>query len=207
MPTIRTGYSCPSCKRASGDTNEIVAEGRLLKCSKVPEHQWNDLQTFIDLKPKIEFQQEQAKAAPQAGHVPMTVTLPPRIKNAIQSKYGDKADATVAGVLSMLAEGEVLVIGEIDLQRIASILRERPKNGSHLFGMLVALSEEIKEAKVNSEAAAKDVQAYQGLSVGRVLIDLGSQFQNATQRAQAENLPTGEFVRRAVVNGLENNWF
>jgi hypothetical protein len=162
---------------------------------------------FYDLKPSLDFRQEQPKPAVQASHTPITVNVPVRVKNAIQSRFAEKADATVAGVLSMMAEGEVLVIGETDLQRLASVLKERPKNGSHLFGMITALLYERDEAKQIADAAAKDVKAYEGLSVGRVLIDLGAQYGAAANRAQAESLPLRVWVERAMVSALENNWF
>ena len=207
MPSFRTGYSCPSCKRVTGDTNEIVAEGRILKCSKVEEHQWADMQDFLDLRPQIEFKMEQQKSVNQPNHTPITVNVPVRVKNSIQSRFGDKADATVAGVLSMMAEGEVLVVGETDLHRLATILKERPKNGSHLYGMVYALTEEIKEAKQLSEAAVKDLKAYEGMSVGRVVVNLEDQFANASDRARAENMPLAVWVSRCLKNGLENSWF
>jgi len=207
MPSLRTGYSCPSCKRFTGDTNEIVAEGRILKCSKVPEHQWADMQDFLDLKPTIEFKMEQQKSISQPNHTPITVNVPVRVKNAIQSRFGEKADSTVAGVLSMMAEGEVLVVGESDLQRLTTALRERPKNGSHLYGMVYALTEEIKEAKQVSETAESDLKAYEGINVGRVLVNLGNQYATAVEKANSENLPTKVWLERAVINALENSWF
>lgn len=207
MPAIRSGYSCPTCKRLTGDTNEVLADGGRLRCSKVEAHLWPDIQDFMDLNPRLDFKQEQPKFQNQTGHVDLTVKVPLRVKNAVSSRFAEKADATVAGLLSMMAEGECMVIGETDLQRISSVLPERPKSGSHLFGMITALIYARDEAKQVADAAAKELKAYEGMAGTRVMVDLGDQYGNATQRAQAENLPTKVFVERVMRTGFENNWF
>ena len=207
MAVVRSGYSCPLCKRQTGDTNEVVADSGRLRCSKVDAHQFPDMSDFMDMRPTLDFKQEQPRPQAQPGHVPLTVRVPLSVKNAIDSKYGDKADGIVAGILLMMAEGECLVVRDTDLARIATVLPEKPKDSSHLFGMMMALKFELDEAKQAAELAAKEVKAYEGMSPAMVMVNLGDQYGAARQRAEAENQPVKIFLEKAVRNGLENNWF
>ena len=207
MPSIRTGYGCPACQKSTGAVNEILADGGKLRCSKFTEHTWNDMADFMDLRPVMAFKQAQEAPTVQQGHTPITVNVPVRVKNAMLSRFGEKTDATVGGLLSMMAEGECLVVGETDLQRIASVMPERPKSGSHLFGMITALIYERDEAKQAAEVAAKEIKAYEGIGGTRVMIDLGEQHANAVHRAQADNLPTKVWVERTFNAAMSNNWF
>ena len=207
MPAIRTGYACPQCQRQTGDVNEVTADGGRLRCSKVSEHQWNDMLDFIELKPVIAFKQQQAAPQAQPGHIDITVKVPLSVRNAITQKYGDKADGIVAGILLMMAEGECLVVRETDISRIASVLPEKPKDSSHLFGLIMALKFQLDEAKQSAELAGKEVKAYEGMSPGMVMLNLGDQFGNAKQRAEAENLPIKVFLEKSVRTALENNWW
>jgi len=207
MAVVRSGYSCPLCKRQTGDTNEVVADSGHLRCSKVDAHQFPDMSDFMDMRPTLDFKQEQPRPQAQPGHVPLTVRVPLSVKNAIDSKYGDKADGIVAGILLMMAEGECLVVRDTDLARIATVLPEKPKDSSHLFGMMMALKFELDEAKQSAELAAKEVKAYEGMSPGMVMVNLGDQYAAAQHRASADELPLKVACEKWLKNGLENSWF
>lgn len=207
MPVVRTGYSCPTCKRSSGETNEVVADNAKLKCSKYPEHSWADQTDFLEAGPRIEFQTEQPRPAPQANHTSLNVSVPVHTANALLSKYGEKRDATIAALLNMLAEGEPLILSDTDLQRMSQQLPERPRNGSHLIGMIFSLTQQIAEQRQIAEQAAADIQAYRGMAPGRVVVDLGDQFTHASARAKDDGVPTEVWVSRNLKTALENSWF
>lgn len=207
MPTIRTGYSCPTCKATTGDVKEIVAEGRMLKCTYVASHTWNDSQDFLDLKPTIDFKSAPQPAAPQANHTNLNVSLPVNILNAVQEKYGEKLQSTIAGLLGMMAEGEIMIVGKNDAERISTLFNEKPKNGSHLFGLIYALQQSVEDSKAAAEAASKDLQAYQGLAPGRVVVNLEEHYQNARERAESEGMPLAVWASRNFKTAIENSWF
>jgi hypothetical protein len=211
MPTIATGYSCPSCKRESGATNEILADNSRLTCSKVPAHVWNDVDEFMSTGPRIEFRHEMEKPAPQANHTSLNLSIPVSTLNVLQAKYGDKLNSTLAGLCQVLVEGEPMIISDTDVQRLSGgeCLGEKPKNGSHLVGLVFSLRLQVGEAKMAAEAATKDMAAFQGMAPGRVVIDLGDQYAFAQQRAQAEEppIPVSLWVQRGVRTAVENNWW
>lgn len=201
MPEVRTEYGCPLCQA------QIVASSGSLQCSKDPGHRWNDTAEFIKAGPKKLFTVAAATFAPQTSHVPVKVLIPMGVKQALESKLGDKMDATVAGVLAMMAEGEILMIPESDLQRYKERLGKRPESASELFGMVYALSLQAEDAKLEATNARQDIKAYEGLAPGRVVIDLGDQFQPTMEKARSAEEPLKVFVERNLRTALENNWF
>lgn len=209
MPIIRSGYSCPTCKRKTGDINEVVADGGKLSCSKHPEHRWDDSSDFLDAQPDIDFKQAQERPKSQSNHTSLSVSIPVNTANRLLEMFGDRMDVTVAGVLNTIAEGEVMMVGETDLKRIGGALKERPKNAGHLFGLLFALTEQIEELRLIAENAQKEVKAYEGISPGRVVVNLADLLEPARQRAQNEEppLPLGLWLERQIRTAIENNWW
>lgn len=207
MSTIRTGYSCVTCKRITGDINEILAEGGLLVCSKVPEHRWNDMDEFYNLNPTLDFKQVQSRPAPQLNHTNLNVSIPVGTLNVLQSRYGDKLNSTIAGLLNIMAEGEVMVVSDTDVQRLGTMLNEKPKNSSHLVGMIFAMQSQIQEAKQIAETASKEVKAYEGMSPSTVLINLGDQYNYALDRAKNDSLPLKLWLEKNARAALENAWW
>ena len=207
MSQIRTGYSCPACKQATGATNEILADSSRLICSKVPEHVWPDVDDFYSLKPTLDFKQAQERPAPQSGHTNLNVSIPVNTLNALQNRYGEKMMATVAGLLNVLAEGEPMIISDTDVQRMGMTLNERPKSSGHLVGMIFALQQQVTEARQEAELATSEVKAYEKMSPGKVVLDLGENFNYAADRAKNENLPVKVWLERNVSTALANTWF
>ena len=85
----------------------------------------------------------------------------------------------------MMAEGEIMIVGKNDAERIATLFGEKPKNGSHLFGLIYALQQQVADAKAEADTATKDLKAYEGLAPGRVVIRFGEQWQNAKNGQRA----------------------
>lgn len=206
MPVVKSEYSCPRCKKL-GQTNQIIANAGQLQCSVNGEHTWLDTMEFFSEGPKMEFKVEQPKALPQDNYEPITVSVPIGLKGALEAKYGDKAMATLGSVLLQMIEGEGMHIVELDLERIAAKLGAQPRNSSELYGMIYAKCEEIADLKLIADNASKDLKAYENMSPGRVIVDLGDQFANAQDKARGAELPVKLWIERALRNGLENNWF
>lgn len=208
MPLQQSEYACPRCEKA-GVESQIMANLGELICSVNGAHRWNDAQSFINEGPKMKFALAPPPALPQQGHVPIKLTVPPGLKEALEAKYGNKADATMTSILMQMVEGTVLVIGQTDLDRLASRLGKVPETSSELYGMIYAKTEEVAEAKSIAEAAAADLKAYEGLSPGRIVIDLGDQHAEAVARAKnlEPPLPLSMWAAKMLRDGIQNNWF
>jgi hypothetical protein len=204
MPEVRTEYQCPLCGK--DNPGQIIASSGSLVCSVNRSHSWNDTKSFMDNKPVKAFKATPQVFAAQTGHVKVEVLLPLGVKTALENRWAEKLNATVAGVLTMLAEGEVLVVPKTDLQRMKERLGKIPESSGELFGLVYALGEQANDAKQEAEAARKDVAAYEGLNKGSVVVNLGDSFANATEKASAAGQPLKLWMESQFKTALENNW-
>lgn len=209
MPPAKLEYSCPTCKRESGQLNQMIASSQQLVCAVNLNHVWSDTQSFLALRPTMDFKVAAQVFAPQQGHVEVKVLIPPRVKDALESKWGVRLNPTVAGVLEVLAEGEALMLsqGDVEKLKLSEFLGSKPGSSAELCGQVYALRQEITEAKNEAENARKDVAAYENHSPGRVVIDISSFQQGAVEKARDANMPVKIWIEQALRNGLENSWF
>lgn len=210
MPEIPTGYGCPIC-RQTGARSEIVASERRLVCRVNPNHQWVDTMEFQKLRPTLEFAIAPAAPAPQQGHTKwaLNVSLPPTHRQAVEAKLGPNLEVTIAGILSMMAEGDVMLIPSGDLQRMKQIpsIGKIPQSAGELVGMIYAADLQKQEAVDNERRAQEEVQAYEGRNRQLLVIDLGEHRQYADAKAKDENMPTKTWVEMQMKNAIANNWF
>ena len=201
MPTVKTRYACPSCSA------QIVAENRQLICSANRSHSWNDIATFMGLNPQVKYEESKPPVVVQQNHVKVEVTVPPRVKAGLEAKFGNASSSTIAGVLDMLSEGEVLIIPESDLQRIKEKFGKRPESSGELFGLIYNLTMELETEKLIAEEAKKDVAIYEGRNPGAVLVNLGPLYGPVMEKARDQNETAKMFLERSLKMALENNWF
>ncbi len=202
MPKIiPTRYACPSCG------GQIQAESGRLVCTANSNHVWNDIATFQSLNPQIKYEEAKPPVIVQQNHVKMEVSVPPRVKQGLDSKFGNTSSSTIAGVLGMLSEGEVMIVPESDLMRIKEKFGKRPESSAELFGLLYSLSMDLETANLIAENARREVQAYEGRNPNSVLIDLGSMYGPVLEKAKEQNEPMKVWLERNLKNAIENSWF
>jgi hypothetical protein len=210
MPVYKSEFSCPTCKKLTGALNQIVASAGELQCSVNDAHKWNDTMAFYNENPTVDFKVTMPKALPQENHTPLTISVPIKLKEFLEAKYQDKLSATAASILSQMAEGEAMIIPESDLDRLSSGERglgQRPKNSSELCGLIYAKMCEVSDAKAEKDEAVKDLKAYEGLSQGRVVLDLGPLYPTVVQKAKEAELPLKLYIETNFKSAIENNWF
>jgi hypothetical protein len=206
MPLIRSEFSCPRCKQV-GVKSQILANLGQLVCEQNPSHTWVDTMSFYQENPVMEFKPEIPKNLPQQGHAPMTVSLPIGMEQALSARYGDKMNNTVASILQQMLEGDVLVVGKTDYDRLAGHLGKNPESTGELVGLVYALKCSADEQKEIAEIASKDLKAYETMSPGRVVVDVSPQLSNVMDKARDTGLPLKLFVERKFLEALENGWF
>jgi hypothetical protein len=206
MSNVATEFGCPTCRDA-GVTSQIIASGgNSLVCSTNSTHRWVDRLEFVQLRPAMAFTVSAPPPTQQTGHTKIQVSLPIGHAQTLAAKLGPKLEPTVAGILSMLAEGEVMILPAGDLQRIKQILGKMPDSSSELFGMIYALDLREKEAKSDVEQARKEVAAYEGRNREFVLLDIGGFRDAIEKRAQDDSLPVKLYLERFLKNAVENSW-
>jgi hypothetical protein len=208
MPPIKLEYSCPSCEAQTGAISQMMASDRQLVCTVNPAHKWDDTQAFLQLKPKMTFSNPKP-ITQQFNQVEVKLLIPPRVKDALDRRWGDKFNVTVAGVLEMVSEGDVLVVASADLDKLkmAEFLGSKPSSSPELCGMIFALRQEVTEAKNEVENARKDVAAYESHSPGRIVIDAAPFLEAAREKAKDENMPLKIWIEQKLKFALENSWF
>lgn len=210
MAAIKTGYACPLCEK-SEETNEVIAEGGKLKCSKVPGHIWTDSDSFSELNPKIRFQQAQERPAPQENHTNVNVSISVPLYNDLLAKYGDKLSAALVGALKIIAEGEPMIISKEDLQQIEKVLGEagfeKPKSARHMAGIIFSMHQQLLEAKEVTRDAVEQAKAYEGMVPGTTVVNLGQYYQHCLSQAKEESMPVKPWLESKLNHAFENNWW
>lgn len=207
MPTLKSEFACPLCKRETGQSTQILATDGRLSCPSNSNHRWADTAAFYADGPQMEFKVPLPKFPPVDGQIEIPVKVPKRIKATLDQAFGERLHAEIANLLLLLSEGGVMVIGKVDLDRIIDKLGKKPRDSSEMYGIICATMAEVDEAKQERDSAVQDLKAYEGLSRGRVVLDLGDQFEYATGKAKDENMPLALWLGRAVKSALENSWF
>ena len=209
MPQLKTEWACPKCKRETGASTQIVANEGRLSCPANSNHRWVDTADFYSDGATMEFKVGPAKFPPVEGQTPITLKIPLRIKTELAAQWGsdEAVSARVADVLLQMSEGEVMIVGVTDKGRLFDRLGAKFTNSSELVGIVYAKMCEVDEAKGERDAAIEDLKAYESRSPGRIVIDLGGQFETAKAKAKDAEMPLKEWAETQLRNGIENNWF
>ena len=209
MPQIKTEFACALCEKQTGKQVQILAsEGKLI-CPENAAHKWTDTADFYASGAQMRFKVGPAKFPPVEGQTPITLKIPLRIKTELEQRWGSEeaVSAKIADVLLQLVDGDVMVVGPSDMGRLFERLGEKFANSSELVGVVYAKMCEVDEAKGERDSAIEDLKAYESRSPGRVIVDLGSQFEVAKGKAKDAEMPLKEWIQTQLFNGLENNWF
>ena len=208
MQETKTRYGCPIC-RESGKKSQIIARNRQLACSENSQHVWFDIQSFRELSPSVEFSEAMVAPAVQKDWVSISVNLPKRIKEGIDKIHGQNLNTVISEVLDALSRGQGMVVDSEDLTRIARAanLRETPSSASEIVGIIFSLTQQIADLQIERDASIADLKAYESRSEGRVVVDLGRNYQKIVDLARSSNEPIKMFVERNMNNAIENDWF
>ena len=209
MPQFKTEFSCPKCKRETGQSNQIsAADGRLI-CPANSNHKWVDTPSFYADGPVMEFKVGPAKFPPVEGQTPITLKIPLRLKTELETRWGaeEAVSAKIVDVLLQLVDGDVMVLGQTDMSRLFDRLGEKFSNSSELVGVVYAKMCEVDEARGERDSAIEDLKAYESRSPGRIVLDLGDQFSAAQAKAKDAEAPLKVWLEERVNTALTNNWF
>ena len=201
MPIVKTRYACPTCGA------QVQAENRTLVCTANINHFWNDSMTFLNLNPQVKYEESKPPVVAQPNHVEIKVTVPPSVKTKFETKFGATASSTAAGIIGMLADGEVMIVPESDLQRMKERFGKKPESAAELFGLMYSLFMDLETANLVAINAQKDVQAYEGRNPNSVLVDLGPLYGTVMEKARDQNETAKMWIERNLKTAVENNWF
>ena len=208
MPVLKTEFACPRCKRETGKSVQIMAAEGRLTCPENSNHRWEDTGAFYADGPQMEFKVGPAKFPPVEGQTPVTIKIPQRIKDLLDQQWGpEKLNTEIATLLLHLSEGPVMVVSQVDRDRIDAKLGRKSRDSSELYGNIYAMMSAVEEANAAKEEMARDLQAYESRSPGRVVVDLGDQYAATVEKAKSAEQPLSLFIQTNLNVALSNNWF
>ncbi len=205
MPVINSEFSCPLCKRSTGQIVRIVASNQTLQCPN--GHRWTDTMEFMNANPEIDFKPEVPKNLPQENHEPLTITIPRSLKEVLKEKLGEKMNASITAMLWQMLEGDVMFVSAASVAQLQDWLGKKPANSAELNGLVYAKVCEARDAREERDIAVADLKAYEGVSPGRVVVDLGANFNAIREKAIEAQIPVKMWVERTIKDGVENQWF
>jgi hypothetical protein len=178
-------------------------------CPINSNHRWDDTAAFYADGPQMEFKVGPAKFPSPEGQTTITLKIPQRIKDALDGRYATGLESVVANVLLQLVDGDVMVVGETDKNRLFERLGQKFTNSSELVGVVWAKMCEVDEAKAEAQAATEDLKAYENRSPGRIVVDLGDEYEPAKERAKNSEppMPLKMFIEEKLRMALKENWF
>lgn len=207
MPRVDTEFGCPTCRDAGVKSRIVAVDGTKIVCSENSTHTWTDRMEFTKLCPTMDFAVVKAQFAPQVGHVEMKVQVPLGVKTKLEAKFAGKTDATVAGILQMLSEGEILIIPQGDMERMKQRFGKKPESSGELFGLIFSMGLDKDNAELEAKNARDKLEAFMAKHEGYVALNLGELYHNAVSRAIDANEPLDSWCETQFKNGLANNWF
>lgn len=206
MPSAPTEFACPTCA-AAGKSNRINATDGALICTGDGSHLWRDTDTFLKLQPARAFTVAPPKFEDSTIRSELKIMVPVAVKQALETKFGAKTDSTIIGFLTMLTEGEVLVIPQSDLKLISEKLGSTPGSSGELKGMVYSAVMDRDTAVESEKIAAGKLAAIRGKNPDMVVINLGDQYEAGINQARGRDMQLDEFIESSVRNGLANSWF
>ena len=208
MPVLKTEFACALCEKTGKQVQILDSEGKLI-CPENPAHKWTDTADFYASGAQMRFKVGPAKFPPVEGMTPITLKIPLRIKTELEKNWGtdEAVSAKVSDVLLQLVDGDVMIVGQTDMNRLFERLGQKFANSSELVGMVYAKMCEVDELRGERDSAVEDLKAYESRSPGRIVVDLGDQFSAAQSKAKDAETPLKMWIESQLRNGLENNWF
>ena len=202
MPKIvKLRWACPTCGA------QMTAFDRKLVCSANNNHMWNDLAVFQSLNLVAKYEEDKPPVVAQTNHVKWEVTVPPRVKQALEAKFGGNVRIDDCWRTRNAVRGR-----DSDCPRVGpsadegAVWKAAGKFGE-LFGLMYSMSMDLETEKLTADTARKDVQAYEGRNPNSVLIDLGPIYGTVVEKARDQNEPVKVWVERNLKNAVENSWF
>ena len=210
---IATGLGCPACARPKdGEGVTSMLYNRVGKFSYYCRngHEYNDMQELLALNPqRLPVPQ---KKTIQQGHETVNIQIPPDLKQDLLQKFGsaERLSQTLAGVLRVLAEKNAFLFNEVDVERTEKILGERPKDGSHLVGILYERQQVINNlrASLDSKQPQGEKSNNNGIHIpeGKVLLDSASFIGKAVSVARFRGQPLEQVLQETLRLAFENGW-
>jgi len=198
---VHTGVACPDCKE---DTPVFAIMGRGLCCRN--GHKFDDQDHLLSRKPKkIPIPTSITR---QDGYQEVRLSIPQDVVQQLQSRFGDKLQSVLSGVLFSMSNPNSLMVAGEDVLRIGKELGENIKDGSHLYGLIYAMNEQRKDFRDKAEkvvSATSEVRVSDGDTIS-VQITIPGLLEKMMDRAKFRGITVSRFVEETISSGIDAGW-
>jgi hypothetical protein len=200
MPTA-TDLGCPTCARSNPPVMERLTDtGSGYSCSH--GHRFMDTGELMAAQPSKMPLPKKAPVRMLPGYVKTEIFIPGNLKQALDSKFGDRLDATLVAICTTLMDPGAFVLSSEDVEQMSKyVAGKRVRHGSELLGEVFAIFQERTNLREQLEKK-ESVSFSGGLMVRPSPETLAALKQIAANNGKSASQIAGECLETAV----KNNW-
>lgn len=200
---IDMALACPRCDTTGTESRLFAKEGVGYYCVGLNAHSWKDYDALMNMNPrKLVFK---GIVARQEGWEKLPIDMPGSVVRDLQSKFGDKLQATVRAVLETLSQSKSLMVPEEDLKRLNDHLGLDLRNSAQLVGAVYSL----KTTNANLEeqnGLMKNNRRGGAVSPTAVVVELGDLAAKVIAKATERETTPSEVIATVVEQYAANDW-
>jgi len=194
--------ACPRCASTGDKESRMFSRAdQGYYCLK--GHKWNDYDELMSMGPeKMPFK---GIVARQDGWEKLPVSLPGSVKKDLETKFGDKLEATIRAVLETLSQSKCLMVPEEDLKRLNDHTGMDLKNSSQLVGAVYSLKQTTTNLEEQNRLM-KNNRAGGAVSATAIVVELGDLCAKVIAKAEERETTPGEVICTVVEQYASNDW-
>jgi hypothetical protein len=194
--------ACPKCAAAGDKESRMFSRADAgYYCLK--GHKWNDYDELMAMGPeKMTFK---GIVARQDGWEKFPISMPGSVLKDLQTKFGDRLEATLRAVLETLSQSRCLMVPEEDLKRLNEHTGMDLKNATQLVGAVYSLKTSKAKLEESVRLAANNRRGG-AVSPTAVVVELGGLCAKVIQKAEERQQTPGELIASEVARYDAAEW-
>ena len=208
-----TEFACPMCLASGKEVRLMQSAAKFgLYCSENSAHIFQDTEEFLASNPK---KMPLPKAAPriQPGVEPFIVKIPTGLIEMLGKRFGQKLDASVAALLSVMTDPEAFVVVAEDVKRLRELFGSKIGSADALVGSVYSLWMERNQLRTQveqkvpvSSSGNGNLPEMSGDFVQTTVRINAEAFMTITEKAKFNHMSFSEYVQQVLSMAVENSW-
>jgi len=193
-----TGWACPICDQNKITSHLMTRVGGIgAYCGN--GHTFNDMEQLKNSHPRT-LPVPKPIPKPQEGHEEIRVSVPSKVRQDLQAKFGNTLPENVGAVLRAVVDPRTIIVSGLDVQQIESWTKLTILDAGTLKGAIYSLTMDLKQAKENL-ASLEATRNGKGITV-----NLDGLEEAIQQRADMWGITNSEVVKQITDMGIKNGW-
>ena len=209
MATIELNAACPTCLQSGVENGLMSVPGRFGYFCK-ENHVFNDTETLrMGNLQKLSTPPPEKPRPPAPGSVEMRFMVPGELHARLMARFGNKLQASIAGILQALLDDGSFIVSGMDAARLGELLGARIIHTQALVGNIFSMKKERDQFRDGVERASQPVATMVPSRDGKmpVVVPLDQDSISSLQeRAKFQGKSVPELLSETIKFALENNW-